>query len=508
MTEQATPTFAVDLADVQAVIPSGLGDRPFSSYVFLRFEGAQGARSWLTSLHPAVTRGSEVRSPAGQTRQRPAAVVNVGLSFDGLGALGLSEPALRSFPEAFRDGMASPRRVHILGDSGRSAPAEWEVGGTRQGAMHAVLVLHAESEVALALLLEKERERIAEAGGVSEIPGTAQEGYRPQNGKEPFGFRDGISQPRVAGFGGGDRSGLATGEFLLGYPNHYQFVPAGPLVPRGEDPDGLLPDDPNPHHGGAYRDLGHNGSYLVYRKLQQDVAGFWRLLLQAAERLSGRPDPDRAVYLASKLVGRWPSGAPITQAREADEPLRSKENAFGYARDDATGQGCPLGAHIRRMNPRDHVPPAGPESSRSISASHRLLRRGRVYGAPLFDQAILDGPLDFARRIALASLEDDGQARGIHFLAVCANLERQFEFIQQTWANNPHFGGLVDNRDPLVGVGDPPDAHPDRMTIPGEPLRVRVGPLPRLVTMRGGGYFFLPSLAALRHLARPLAPSR
>jgi hypothetical protein len=137
-----------------------------------------------------------------------------------------------------------------------------------------------------------------------------------------------------------------------------------------------------------------------------------------------------------------------------------------------------------------------------------LLRRGRVYGEPLFDQAILDAPQDSARLASLARLEDDGQPRGIHFLAVCANLERQFELLQQTWANNPRFGGLVDNRDPLVGVSDASDAPPDFMTIPDRPLRVRLGPLPRLVTVRGGGYFFLPGLAALRHLARPLESSR
>ncbi len=508
MTEQATPTFAVDLADVQAVVPSGLGDLPFSSYVFLRFEGAQGARAWLASLVPAVTRGSEVRSPAGQPRRRPAAAVNVGLTFDGLGALGLSELALRSFPEAFRDGMASPRRVHILGDSGRSAPAEWEVGGTRQGAMHAVLVLHAESEVALALLLEKERERITEAGGVSEIPGTAQEGYRPKNGKEPFGFRDGISQPRVAGFGGGDPSGLATGEFLLGYPNHYQFVPAGPVVPCGEDPDGLLPDDPNPHHGGAYRDLGRNGSYLVYRKLHQDVAGFWRLLLREAERLTGRPDPGYAVLLASKLVGRWPSGAPITLAPEADVPERGQQNDFGYAGHDTAGQGCPLGAHIRRMNPRDHVPPVGAESSKSISASHRLLRRGRVYGAPLFDQAILDSPLDPSA--ADVPREPRGR-RPAPRDPFPRRLREPGAPVRVRPADLGQQSALRrSRRQPgSAGRGGRPARCPfDLMTIPGEPLRVRVGPLPHLVTVRGGGYFFLPSLAALRHLARPLAPSR
>jgi deferrochelatase/peroxidase EfeB len=303
----------------------------------------------------------------------------------------------------------------------------------------------------------------------------------------------------MIGLGGTD---VATGEFILGYPNHYGFVAPGPLALAEDDPGHHLPDDDNPHHRhGTYRDLGRHGGYLVYRKLQQDVAGFWQLMLREAERLKQRPDPGYAVVLASKLVGRWPTGAPLTLAREQDDPRLGDENRFGYARDDAEGQGCPFGAHIRRMNPRDLVVPCAPAESTSISASHRLLRRGRVYGRPLFDQSILDGPLDAGRLGALATLRDDGQARGIHFLAVCGNLHRQFEFVQQTWGSSPRFAGLVDNKDPMVGDSGRAGASPGFVTVPGAPVRARLGPLPSLVRVRGGGYFFLPSLAALRALS-------
>jgi deferrochelatase/peroxidase EfeB len=212
-------------------------------------------------------------------------------------------------------------------------------------------------------------------------------------------------------------------------------------------------------------------------------------------------DPGYAVFLASKLVGRWPTGAPLTLAPEGDDPRLADEDRFGYARGDSAGLGCPFGAHIRRVNPRDLVVPCGPAESASISASHRLLRRGRVYGTPLFDQSILDGPLDAVRLEALATLRDDGAARGIHFLAVCASLHRQFEFVQQTWGNNPRFAGLVDNKDPMVGDSGRADASPGFVTVPGPPVRARIGPLPALVRVRGGGYFFLPGLGALRSLA-------
>jgi Dyp-type peroxidase family len=499
VSDDATRLSPEELAEIQAFVPSGFRHLPFAAYLFIRFESPEAGRAWLASLLPEVTRAQGVRSAPDSKRGGRDGATNVGFTHGGLRALGLSAATLGTFPEEFRDGMSSPRRSRVLGDAEASHPDNWEVGGTSERGLHAIVVLHAENTAARAELQKREQARIARGDGVAEIAGSGQEGYRPENEKEPFGFRDGIAQPKMEGLGGKD---AATGEFILGYPNHYGFVASGPLAAAEDDPQHLLPEDRNPHHPpGAYRDLGRHGSYLVYRKVQQDVAGFWGLMLREAERLRGQPDPAYAVLLASKLVGRWPSGAPLTLAPEADDPRLGDENGFGYARDDARGLRCPFGAHIRRVNPRDLVVPSEPAQSLSISASHRLLRRGRVYGAPLFDQAILDGPLDPARLAALSTLRDDGQPRGIHFLAVCANLHRQFEFVQQTWGNNPRFAGLVDNRDPMVGSGGESDS--GFVTVPGEPLRARIGPLPALVRVRGGGYFFLPGHTALRFLARP-----
>jgi deferrochelatase/peroxidase EfeB len=160
-----------------------------------------------------------------------------------------------------------------------------------------------------------------------------------------------------------------------------------------------------------------------------------------------------------------------------------------------------MGAHVRRANPRDVLPPCDALQAVSISSAHRLLRRGRPFGPPLFDTELLDEARDTARLELLSRLRDDGQPRGVHFVALCANLRRQFEFVQQTWANNARFAGLSDNKDALTGDNDRPGAAPSVMTIPRRPRRWRTSPLPRFVTVRAGAYFFLPGLRALRFLA-------
>ena len=138
-----------------------------------------------------------------------------------------------------------------------------------------------------------------------------------------------------------------------------------------------------------------------------------------------------------------------------------------------TGLSCPLGAHIRRSNPRDDIKPYPAAESLSMSEAHRLLRRARVFGPPLFDPTVLADPTSAACRAAILALADDGRARGIHFFCVNASIRSQFEFVQQTWCNNPRFGGLNDNKDPITGDNDRSDQPSSHMTIPGSPLRLR-----------------------------------
>jgi deferrochelatase/peroxidase EfeB len=238
----------------------------------------------------------------------------------------------------------------------------------------------------------------------------------------------------------------------------------------------------------------------VYRKLEQDVAGFWRALRDEIIRQRGAADAAHMIWLASKMVGRWPGGAPLIESPDRDDPARAMDDAFEYG-GDPDGLACPLGAHVRRSNPRDDLKPYPAEQSRHMSEAHRILRRARVYGPPLFDPEILrDGSIS-ADRDAILSLEDDGRARGIHFFCVNASIRGQFEFVQQTWCNNPSFGGLSENKDPIVGDHARAREPETRMVIPAASGAVRTAALPRFVTVRGGAYLFMPGMTALRFLA-------
>lgn len=488
------------LADIQGLITSGYGHLPQAAYLFVTANDASSAREWLAGLARTVT-SSTRRAPGGGRSEKPPTAVNVGFTARGLAACGLPARVLGTFPAEFQDGMASPERSRILGDTDDSAPDRWEFGGSDADRVHAVVFLYAADEPGLDALCDAQRALLtASGGGVVEMPGRLQRGYRPESGAEPFGFHDGVAQPAIAGLKDG---GVPTGEFILGYENHYGLMPPTPAVPRALDPGGVLPRLENPYHAGEeLGDLGRHGSFAVYRKLQQDVVGFWRFMDAEAARL-GRADPATVVWLASKCVGRWPSGAPLVASPAADDPRLGDLDDFGYAGDPA-GLACPIGAHVRRMNPRDDLKPYAPAQSRSMSEAHRLLRRGRAYGPPLVDRAVLER-LSAGERVAavLAGPGADGHARGIHFVCINANLKSQFEFVQQTWANNPHFGGLHDNTDPIAGARRSSGDGPSRMTIPRDDATLRTRPLPSFITVKGGAYLFIPSLTALRFLAAP-----
>jgi deferrochelatase/peroxidase EfeB len=237
---------------------------------------------------------------------------------------------------------------------------------------------------------------------------------------------------------------------------------------------------------------------VVYRKLQQDVAGFWRFMQAEGARSGQADDVERMVWLAARCVGRWPGGAPLVLSPDAPDPALDSEDRFLYA-SDPDGLACPLGAHIRRANPRDDLKPYPPSQSLSMSEAHRLLRRGRVFGPALVDPQLLANPGDPAAS-RLLDLEDDGVERGIHFLCVNASIASQFEFVQQAWCNSRHFGGLHENPDPLIGDCGDPD-HPGYMSLPTRRGGLdRTAALPRFVTVRGAAYLFMPSMTALRFL--------
>jgi Dyp-type peroxidase family len=492
------------LADIQGFITSGYGHLSHAAYLFLQFHDAGQARRWLGRVAPAITSARPWPTAPNGGKLKPPVTVNIAFTAGGLTAFGLPPQILCTFPPEFQEGMASSNRSRILGDTEESDPVEWELGGLTTPPIHAVLVVHAASDAALESACRAQQALLDEAaGGVVALPGSMQQGYRPEGDHEPFGFHDGIAQPSIAGVAG---DGVPTGEFILGYPNHYRIIPPTPVVPADLDREAILPPLANPYHASRpLRDLGINGSYVVYRKLQQDVAGFWRFMKDEALRSMGAADADRMIWLASRCLGRWPSGAPLVLAPDADDPSARDRDDFLYA-DDADGEACPLGAHIRRTHPRDVIKPYAPAQSLSMSEAHRLIRRARAYGPALFDPGVLLDPTNQLGRNSLLELADDGHARGIHFFCVNASISSQFEFVQQTWCNNPRFGGLNDNKDPILGDNARTDRTSSQMKIPRRPFRLRTGALPRFVKVRAGAYLFMPSVTALRFLCSEAPP--
>ncbi|MEU2513031.1 Dyp-type peroxidase [Streptomyces syringium] len=458
----------LDLDDMQGLITRGYGGLRWASFLMLSITDPAGARAALGQLTPRVTNGRA---------EPPETAVNLAFTSDGIRLLGLEAPGHDGFPEEFVSGMTDPNRSRLLGDTGENAPRYWRWGGPATPPVHALALLYARDEAGLGRLEAEVRHIALATGGLTEITrlGTAELTER-----EPFGFRDGISQPLVEGLprataaraqGTGGDEVVKAGEFVLGYPNEYGLLTDRPLLPPPHDSAGLLPRVP----GGTDADLGHNGSYLVFRQLHQDVDAFWNYLDEATRHPDGSGDPAARDALAARMVGRWPGGAPLVNAPLRDDPDRATDNDFGYFATDRDGLRCPLGAHVRRANPRDSLDPRpGSAASVAIGRRHRILRRGRAYadGGPEGEQ-------------------------GLHFLCLNANISRQFEFIQHTWLNNPNFNGLYDSPDPLVA---PRSHRRSTFTEQARPLRTRHLDLPQFVSVRGGAYFFLPGLRALRYL--------
>jgi Dyp-type peroxidase family len=354
-------------------------------------------------------------------------------------------------------------RKQLLGDLGGSDPSRWE-DCFKSGDAHVLVMISAKDRQALSERDEAIREAVARRGGASVV--VTQLGAALPTGREHFGYADGFSQPAIAGSRFPDHPGagapsekgdwrpIAAGEFILGYPDEQGALPAAPP-----------PDE-----------LSRNGSYVVYRKLRQDVARFRRQLAEAAELY-----PGGEAELAAKLVGRWRDGTPLDTSPGGEDPAlvadKRRNNAFDYGR-DPDGMRCPIGSHIRRMNPRLSMPFEGKLVNR-----HRIIRRGITYGDMLPEGV----------------LEDDGADRGVIFMTVQASLARQFEFVQAQWANTGNPFRLGDDQDPIIGPMD--SQGPNKMTIPGTPPFF-YGPLSRVVTMRGGEYYFAPGIGGLRHLAQ------
>ncbi|MFP2928465.1 Dyp-type peroxidase [Pyxidicoccus sp. 3LG] len=482
-----------DFEDIQALIFTGHGSLRLARYVFLQVGEPEQARQWLGSIVSEVTTEARLQQVRSEGRKVRVAL-HVALTAEGLGALGLPDAALGSFPPEFLEGMADANRSRILGDTGGSAPVHWDYGGLgedgqpdEEQALHLVLMLYAEGFDAMEPFHARHRGRYLEHGlREVECQDTLLLAKKGERLEEPFGFSDGITQPVIEGYRKPSAHGMTVkpGEFILGYENAYGQKPVSPAVPGALDSGEHLPEV---GLGSPLRDLGRNGSYLVLRKLRQNVEAF-----EAFLGVHGGEGRERE-WLASRLVGRWRSGAPTSLCPERDDPELaadpSRNNCFSYAQ-DPQGLLCPLGAHIRRANPRDGLIPGDREKSLQVVARHQLIRRGRPYQE---------------RRG-----EGGQEERGLIFIALNANLRRQFELVQHSWLNNPRFAGHFDSKDPLVGDNPEPGGVAARalgekahgtVTLPGFPISQRIEGVTRFVDVRGGGYFFLPGINALRFLS-------
>jgi len=445
----------IPTSDIQALVFSGHTKLPLTTALWLRVAQPAEARRALGLLardHVAYGIGGGSRTRA----------VQVLLSASGLRALGAGADGMPD-TGAFGQGMVTPQRSRALGDFGASDPAHW--GWSDQSA-HALVLLYAAASETLQALRAAVDALLAPGWAPA-----AELGLRvPADGREPFGFSDGLVRLRIdLGDGKPAEPGvdmLAPGEVLPGYPDANGVVTAAPALVR-------------------------DGAFVAVRQLEQNVAEFWKFWR------SQSAGDEEAVWLASKAVGRWPNGMPVGGSAPQAPPERHPTVVSGsltFAA-DVRGEGCPAGAHIRRANPRDGLTD-DPAESLAIVAPRRLLRRGRRYGGP--PEADL---YPAAARPAEAKAGAGGGAQGLLFIALCADLARQFEFVQQTWLNNPKFRGLNNEVDPVAaGDGLPDDSR--RFSIPRDPLRRRVCGLQKWVTVCGGGYFLLPGRRALEALAR------
>jgi deferrochelatase/peroxidase EfeB len=461
---------SAELADIQRLVFSGFPQYPKALYSLFRITDPQQARAWLEERIDFVA-----RSDADNGREVQLAIA---FTYSGLGALGLHETALASFIPEFRQGMTAPHRARVLGDvddDGRPDTSRWRWGAGNER-VDMLCAVFAKEGVNLEELCDPAAYAERGLSLVYHVLGDYDE-------TEHFGFKDGISQPYISGSGKFNRGSekvrgkfaprdrVRAGEFILGYKNEFGVLPASPSV-RAELGIGPLTTVPLSSDG----DLGFNGTFLVARELDQDTELFAALTEQVAACMVGR-------WKGGEPLVAYPPPVPVSDVpaplppRAPDAAAMVDDNDFTYYARDAAGLRCPLGAHIRRANPRDALadPSIGitPEMAIKLANQHRILRRGR----------------NFTR--------NDGR-KGLFFMCLNTNIERQFEFVQQTWINNPKFSGPRDEFDPLISP----------LKRKGNPFTLRGGPeresrsLSSYVTLRGGAYFFLPSVRALEYLAR------
>jgi Dyp-type peroxidase family len=489
-------------------------DRPEAVLSFKKFL-ATAADGIATATQTLEDRRSFRARTAARARGGLGTVLTaVGFTYQGL--LKLTPGAADIPSEAFRQGLAA--RSAFLGDptgpKDEGSPGKWKVGGPG-GELDALFVVAGDTRAAVDARAGQLAQLIREAG--LKIDYTENGDVRPDMpGHEHFGFDDGVSQPGIRG-----RVSNASDDFLterhisdqqepehslFGYPGQDLVWPGVLILGHpATSPDPLIPGTPSP----AVPEWTRNGSFLVFRRLRQDVGLFWRTMRQEAKRLAqlpgfaGMTDDD----LAARLVGRWPSGAPVNRVPQGDDPklgedklannsfrfdsdaaalpLRSGyDDLFPQSKADPAGIICPWAAHIRKVNTRDSGSDTG---GRDSTYARRLLRVGVPFGEPLKDR--------------YAQKKDDLQKgeRGLLFLSIQASIENQFEFLMARWMGDPSRPKMPGGHDVFIGQNDAPgEGRMRRCVIFGSGVQqAAVATDAQWVIPTGGGYFFLPSLTAL-----------
>jgi Dyp-type peroxidase family len=439
---------SLQLEDIQGLVLRSYTGEPYNlkvaRFLFINIEEREAGGTWLSKIARDIMSVSSLHSTL-------KTCINLAFTYSGLKALGLPLQILESFPLDFQEGMH--QRSRILGDDFQSAPSHWDKHFGDE--LHVVLLIYASDQT----VLESEANRQLSFMDLSKLKITGQQdAAKLPGGIEHFGFSDGSSQPVVEGDSIVAQPGqdiIKPGEFILGYPDQDGVI------------QNLIPSE-----------IGTNSTFLVYRKLYQDVALFRSYLNKVAS--DSDPPFNNSKLLAAKIVGRWQSGAPLVLSPDQeDEALGNdptRNNDFNYLVEDPKGFKCPLGSHIRRVNPRDALLKDDPTGSKSQVNKHRIIRRGIAYG-PLLPAGIQ---------------QDDAIDRGLIFISVQSNISRQFEFIQREWMNNLIFNGLSRDKDPISGNSNK-DAD---MTIQRSPVSKKLRNLPRFTLTKGGSYLFLPGLKA------------
>jgi deferrochelatase/peroxidase EfeB len=412
-------------------------------------------------------------NPADVPRRKPDYCLNLGITWPGLVALGIRDLAptvsFRSF-SAFTAGAAA--RANLVGDTGPSAPEHW-IGGFGTGSDHVLVTLHALSPEAMTAYSGRLSDLLAAGNAFREIcrcDGMAwremKDGQPVFTSRVPFGYTDGISMTTIRG--GPERY----------TPDHQQPCEPWLFVLQDEAENYLVPEP---------RELGLNGSFAVFKMIRTDVVGFENYLQSNKDKI----DPE---LLAAKICGRWRNGVPLELSPETDSPAGGispeQLNNFEYVNADGSGDPkgvrCPVGAHMRRINPRGQPVP-GQGLPGGSNNTHRLIRRGMPYG-PSYDPT---QPYDCIER-------------GLLGYFINSSIENQYEFVLGHWVNESEFAGAVrldpKSKDPMIGTQDPAESIFAIPQADGAPP-IKITGFPGFTTTRAAAYCFLPGITAVKFIA-------